>query len=227
MKRMKDNSPKHPAKYSDAFIPIFAEKLTGCKNVLDPFAGTGKIGKIKEYGFTGNIFANDIEREWLEPNIYHCDVLTFNDAEKLNYIDGYFDAICTSPTYGNRMADHHNAKDGSKRITYTHCLGHTLAQENTGAMQWGEAYRDKHVRIYAQICRLVRPEGLFILNISDHIRNGQVVNVSDWHKEQILTNGFSLQETIEVVTCRMGFGANSSRRTKNEYIFVFRKDETK
>ena len=31
---------RHPAKYNDAFIPIFADKLSGRKNVLDIFAGT-------------------------------------------------------------------------------------------------------------------------------------------------------------------------------------------
>jgi len=30
---------KHPAKYTDSFIPKFAELLKDCSNVLDPFGG--------------------------------------------------------------------------------------------------------------------------------------------------------------------------------------------
>lgn len=130
---------RHPAKYSDEFIPIFAEKLVGANKVLDPFAGTGKIGLIKQHGFNGKIYANDIENEWIELGRDKCDVLSCLDAENLQdiYPMNFFDAICTSPTYGNRMADHHNARDGSKRNTYTHCLGRRLTDGNTGQMQWG------------------------------------------------------------------------------------------
>ena len=55
-----------------------------------------------------------------------------------SFSDATFDMVVTSPTYGNRMADHHNAKDGRRRITYTHNLGRTLTPGNSGAMQWGE-----------------------------------------------------------------------------------------
>ena len=138
---MVENTIRHPAKYTDSFIPVFASILKeyGCRKILDPFAGTGKIGQIKKEGFEGYIFANEIEPEWLEPNKYGCDVVSFMDAENLLdcYRPNQFDAIVTSPTYGNRMADHHNAKDGSKRNTYTHYIGHQLHDGNTGKMQWG------------------------------------------------------------------------------------------
>lgn len=45
--------PRHPAKYSDEFIPIFAEELPKRGKILDPFAGTGKIYEIKNMGFAG------------------------------------------------------------------------------------------------------------------------------------------------------------------------------
>ena len=37
---------KHPATYTDVFIPQFAELLKNCKNVLDPFGGIGKLALI-------------------------------------------------------------------------------------------------------------------------------------------------------------------------------------
>ena len=50
---------RHPAKYTDAFFDTFAEMLQGAEKILDPFAGTGKIGKVKDHGFCGEIYAND------------------------------------------------------------------------------------------------------------------------------------------------------------------------
>lgn len=155
------NNIKHPAKFTDTLIPEMAKMLSefNTGKVLDPFAGTGKIALVKRYGFEGTIYANEIEPEWIENNEYGCDFITTQDAELLDYPEGFFDAICTSPTYGNRMADHHIAKDGSKRITYTHYLGRQLNDENTGKMQFGEDYIEKHKRIYKHLFALVRGGG--------------------------------------------------------------------
>ena len=65
---------KHPAKYTDSFIPIFAAYLNErnendelkYSRVLDPFGGTGKIGEIADYGYQGLICCSEIEREWAE-----------------------------------------------------------------------------------------------------------------------------------------------------------------
>lgn len=218
------NDIRHPAKYSDEFLPIFAKKLKGTLKVLDPFAGTGKIGLIKQYGYKGIIYANDIESEWIELGRDKCDVISSIDAEQLPsiYTEGFFDAICTSPTYGNRMADHHNAKDGSKRNTYTHCLGHELKDGNTGKMQWGEEYRKKHFGIYKAIIPLLSSNGLFILNVSNHIRKGEEIHVSEWHKETLELLGMNLVMDIHINTRRCKFGANSNKRVEYEHIYVFK-----
>ncbi len=127
---------KHPATYNNKFMPIFANLLKGYHNILDPFAGTGKIGLIKEHGYIGKITCNEIEEEWINNCMYPIDNWYVSDASNMNWAnDNKFDAICTSPTYGNRMADHHNAKDNSKRITYKHYLGRDLNVENTGKLQ--------------------------------------------------------------------------------------------
>lgn len=141
---------KHPAKYNDKFIPIIARTCCGMNRILDPFAGTGKICAIKDFGYTGDIYCNELESEWIYNDTYHPDYITICDAEYLDYPNEYFDAIVTSPTYGNRMADHHKAKDGSKRLTYTHCLGHDLHDGNTGVMQWG-GYTEININVYMKI----------------------------------------------------------------------------
>ena len=219
----KATTTKHPAKYSDQFLPIFAELLAGRERVLDPFGGTGKIGAIKGYGFGGVVFANEIEREWLEPNLHNCDVCTFEDAEILAYPPEFFDAVCTSPTYGNRMADHHNAKDGSRRNTYTHCLGKQLQSGNTGKMQWGEEYKEKHRRIYAHIVELLKPNGIFILNISNHIRAGKEIDVTQFHIDALQECGLTVESIRTVGVQRLKYGANAEKRVPHESIIVLKK----
>lgn len=217
---------KHPAVYTNSFIPIFAEKLIhfNCLNVYDPFGGTGKISLIKEHGFKGEIYCGEIEPEWTNQyqGIKHWFI---GDSSKTNFIkDGFFDAICTSPTYGNRMADHFESKDTSKRLTYRHGLGRKLSNENTGKMQWGTSYKNKHFEIYVELLRILKNEGIFILNISDHIRSGVVIEVSKWHKELLEKLGLQLIESISISTPRMGFGKNGHLRVDYENIFIFKKD---
>lgn len=218
-------SIKHPATYTESFIPKFAELLSGCGSVLDPFGGVGKLALIKDYGFKGRVVCNEIEREWTETGKYSVDEWSIGDAANLRFANCEFDAICTSPTYGNRMADHHKARDISKRITYTHCLGRPLNDQNTGRMQWGERYRRKHIEVYAECLRVLRQKGVFILNISDHIRKGEVMPVVDWHKETLLSMGMLLIEEIKIETPRMGFGKNAKVRVPSESIMVFQKEK--
>lgn len=214
----------HPAKYSDQFIPIFAELLKGRENVLDPFAGTGKLALIKSYGFAGKVICNELEKEWAESSIYPVDQWFISDAANMAWAPNEsVDAICTSPTYGNRMADHFDAKDNSKRITYRHVLGRPLNEHNTGRMQWGDGYRNKHIEVYTECMRVLKPSGLLIINISDHIRKGEIIPVTDWHREAIMDLGFTFREELKIETQRMGFGRNSGLRVNYESILVFEK----
>jgi len=217
------NKIQHPATYTDSFIPLFAELLKNCDMVYDPFGGTGKLALIKRHGYRGKIFCSELEPEWTNQ---YCGVDRWfiGDSAKTDFIkNGYFEAICTSPTYGNRMADHHEARDSSKRITYRHRLGRVLSDENTGKMQWGVNYKEKHIEVYKELNRVLKMEGIFILNISNHIRAGVVVEVASWHKEVLEGLGFVLQDEFSVPTPRMGFGANSHLRVQSETIFVFKK----
>ena len=214
----------HPARYSEALLPIFANLLqmtvgVGAR-VLDPFAGTGRIHELyPTYETTGV----EIEPEWAH---MHPRTLVGN-ALALDFANGTFDAIVTSPTYGNRMADHHDAKDTSKRITYRHRLGRALHPDNSGQLQWGPRYQNFHALAWGEAVRVLRPGGVFILNISDHIRGGSVVPVSEWHRSYLQSeHGLMLGVDIEVETPRMKFGANGALRTDSENVFLFVKPKT-
>jgi tRNA G10 N-methylase Trm11 len=211
---------KHPAKYSDIFIEIFFNYLKNSKNVFDPFAGTGKIALIKDFGYKGKIICNEMEPEFINTE-YPVDKWYHEDAEFISMDN--IDAICTSPTYGNRMADHHNAKDGRKRITYTDCLGKQLKEGNTGKMQYGDQYKQKHINIYKNLLNILNKNGIFILNISNHIRKGIEIDVVSFHKKTMEEIGFLLQEEIQLETKRMRYGKNSELRVKYESILIFKK----
>lgn len=211
---------RHPAKFSDDILTVIRGELPRVKcKVLDPFAGTSKIKSI-DYVWL-SVYTNEIEPEWAKSG-YRCD--TIADALSLPYASESFDVICTSPTYGNRLADHHDAKDSSHRITYTHYLGRKLDKRNSGSMQWSRFYREFHRKAWLESNRVLKYGGLFILNISDHIRKGELVPVSGWHLGTILTMGYSFIRNIKVITPRLRYGENSQTRVGHENVYVLRKD---
>lgn len=212
---------KHPAKFTDKFIPIFADKLKSYRNVFDPFAGTGKLAHIKKFGYEGRVICGEIEPEWAKASVYDVDEWIIGDSSCVNKPDNSFHAICTSPTYGNRMADHFNASDTSKRVTYRHYLGRSLNVNNSGRMQWGDKYRTLHEKVYSECKRLLCTDGVLIINISNHIRQGCEVDVVSWHNNTLINLGFTLKEKIKLLTPRMRFGSNSKTRVKYEYILLY------
>jgi DNA modification methylase len=209
---------KHPAKYSAALLPLFEKILFDSglhkdSKVLDPFAGTGKI-----HSLPFDTQGIEIEPEWAS---MHPKTLCA-DSTAMPFADDVFDAICTSPTYGNRMADHHDAKDGTKRNTYTHVLGRQLKENNTGKMHWGDDYKRLHESVYAECARVLKPGGVFIVNMKNHIRKGVEIDVNKWHIECIIRLGFDLESIIPVPLKGNGYGANGNVRTGVEYINVLR-----
>ncbi len=135
--------------------------------------------------------------------------------------DDMFDAIVTSPVYGNRMSDQYHIKDDSKRITYQAYLGRFLHKNNSGGMNWGSKYRDLHRKVYNECKRVLRPNGRFILNISNHIRKGEEVPVDKFHIETLDELGFKMKDRLFIETPRLRHGANSKLRVKFEQIIIF------
>lgn len=208
---------RHPAKYSAGLIPVIGGELVPGALVLDPFAGTGKIHLLRPLVRT---FGIELEPDWAEMSPYTL----VGSALCLPFADATFDAIATSPTYGNRMADHHEARDTSRRNTYRHALGRPLHPENSGQLQWGPRYRSFHLLAWQEALRVLKPHGGFVLNISDHIRNGQVQEVTDWHVYHLVAMGLRVTSRREVPTPRNRQGANGDARVDHESVITFRKD---
>jgi SAM-dependent methyltransferase len=246
---------KHPAKYADVLLPVMAEWLQGCERVLDPFGGVGKLVQIAP-----NAYLNELEPEWAQQCYMGSRRTTIADARKLPYPDAVFDAVCTSPTWGNRMADHHDAKEkcsrckgigmvyevyvqgmenynpykpcykcgctgyrSYKRNTYRHLIGRPLHQSNSGKMQWGDDYRRLHLLAWAEVWRVLKPGGWFILNISNHIRKGNEIEVTEWHEHQLAIRGFEKMDHKHIKAPRQRQGANRQLRVDYESLILFQK----
>jgi SAM-dependent methyltransferase len=212
----------HPARYSKELYPLFVDLLgtlfAGAPaSILDPFAGTGGIHRLKEHGY--RTVGIELEKEWAD---LHPDTVC-GSALDLPFGDETFDAIVTSPTYGNRLADSHNASDPELRRSYTHDLGRGLSVDNSGAMQWGQKYRDFHEEAWTEALRVLTTDGVFLLNIKDHIRAGARQHVSGWHVTTLCRMGLTLLEHHDVATGNLRQGANASLRF-NEQVYVFVKD---
>lgn len=214
----------HPARYSKELVPVFAEILrahqVGAK-VLDPFAGSGRIHDLyPEFDTTGI----ELEPEWA--NLHERTQL--GNALDLPFDPGTFDAIVTSPTYGNRLADSHNASDPERRRSYTHDLGRQLHDENSGSLHWrnGENgsgdYRTFHEKAWDEAVLVLRPGGLLILNMCDHVRGDLVMPVTSWHTWCLGRLGLDYVSSKTVPTRKLRQGANHNLR-EQEYVHVFRK----
>ncbi len=212
-----DPQPKHPATYTDALLTTFARMLEGRKRILDPFGGTGGVFALAHWLPDAQIEAIEIEPEWAARH----PLTRVGNALDLPWSSWYFDAICTSPTYGNRMADHHEARDDSARLTYTHKLGRPLHPGNTGAMQWGIEYRMFHVAAWTEARRVLEPGGVFVLNIKDHIRGGVRQHVTDWHIKTLEGIGFRLTDHVKVNCPGMRYGQNGGARVDYESVIRF------
>lgn len=214
---------RHPAKFSDPLMPIFDTHLRReDKDILDPFAGTGRIHELAFQGrHTTGI---EIEAEWagLHPGTICANSLELM-AEWRALERPLFDAVVTSPCYGNRMADHHDARDTSKRNTYRHALGRPLSAGSAGSLQWGEDYVKFHETAWKLVWLNLRPNGRFILNVKDHIRKGQRQQVTAWHDETVRELGFQLIARVNVELTGNGFGANGGVRVPYETVLVYDK----
>jgi SAM-dependent methyltransferase len=212
---------KHPAPFSMAVLRVIKELLDArfadqkSTKVLDPFAGTGRIHYLTEYGYdTAGV---ELEPEWAKLN----DRTKVGDALKTGFRKGTFDAIATSPTYGNRLADSYEASDPDRRHSYHFDLGRAPSEGSSAVLAWGDEYRAFHAKAWIEALRVLKGNGRFILNIKDHIRDGAWQDVAAWHCDVILGLGFRLVAIRPVGTKGVPSGANANVRSEAELVIAF------
>lgn len=211
-------NPAHPAKYTDALLLTMAQMLKGRRRILDPFGGTGKVFLLEAWLPDAQIEAVEIEPEWaaINPRTTHGNALA------LPWGDRYFDAVCTSPTYGNHMADQSIMATAKYRAN----LGRKLHPDNSGACSWGPQYRSLHIKAWTEARRVLQPGGAFVLNIKDHIRGGVVQPVTQWHVDTLQALGFVEREHKRINTPSMRYGRNGDKRVEYESVILFTQDPT-
>lgn len=216
---------KHPAPYSPEILQVmhawirmeafWLDKRIDKVRVLDPMAGIGRV-----HSLPGRTFGIEIEHEWANQH----PRTQVGNALALPFRKNSFDIICVSPAYANRMADSFKAQDKSKRIGYHFALGRKPSEGSSATMQWDTPYRNFHVNAWSEAARVLRPGGLFILNVSDHIRNRERQPVSAFHAS-VLTDVCKMTcfARRDVPTRRMRFGQNHEARVECEHVLAFRK----
>lgn len=210
----------HPARFSDPILKVIEAELPKQGTVLDPFAGTGRIHQLATE--TRTTVGVEIESEWaaLHPDTIEGNAL---DLASAGIEPGTVDAIATSPTYGNRLADSHKAADPDTRRSYTHDLGHALHEDNSGDLQWGDEYRRFHEAAYREAITALKPGGQMVVNISDHIRGREWQAVAWWHLHVLTKLGLVWGGVKRVETRRLQQGANASARAEYEYVITMSK----
>lgn len=244
--------PRHPAPFSAELMPKFADMLAvyggerfagATLRVYDPFAGSGRVHWLRDEAALYSRLVppfTDVKTYGLElmPGWAGAHRRTRQGDATLpppHHIVGTMHAVVTSPCYGNRMADHHNAQDGSPRRSYAHYYGRDemLAEvdesSNACLMHWGPEYRVTHELALQHIWSSLRETGVFLLNVKDHWRRAERQRVCDWWKRAALDTGFTWRETRPVYARGYRFGANNGHeyegeRVDHERIYVFTKD---
>jgi tRNA G10 N-methylase Trm11 len=253
--------PKHPAVFPDGVIELAREAVDIPDRgypicVLDPFAGVGGVHALARPPWVQTRGVELMPR-WAAA---HLDTLVGDATHLPEAWTGVFDAVVTSPCYGNRMADHHNATDKcsrcdgigevtdiargdrmeyhlvpcpkckgsglSHRRSYKHYYGDGFftdapLQSNAGAMAFGDEYKELHRAAWAEVERVLRPGGRFVLNVKDHIRNGKRVRVAAWHRRTVLALAFDELWRWDIPLDGYGYGANRGARVPTEQVYVF------
>ena len=220
---------KHPAKFSPSILDVIRDILSTRAVpedalILDPSSG---VGRCHDLGWPRTVGV-ELEMPWCR--VQEGPVVR-GDSTALPFRAHTFHAAVTSPTYGNRFADKHKAKDGSVRRSYTHDLrtsledpDYTLHPGNTGGMKWGRDYWRVHGAVYDEVWRVLVDGGLFVVNVSDHIKNRKVVRVVDWHRRALAARGFEVVDVLDVETPRLRHGANRDARVDGEAVIVSLKE---
>jgi SAM-dependent methyltransferase len=224
---------KHPAQYSPKIVDLMVARLAAVRGtVLDPFAGPGQHLPLFEHPPNlpkRKVIGLEIEQPWVDAG---APLVQQADSTAMPLRAKSVSAIITSPVYGNRMSDHHRARDNSERRSYTHDIreqtgdpDYELDPCNAGKMAYGREYQVIHAEVYRECWRVARPGCVFLLNVSDFIRKGERVPSAIWHLATCIAIGWNWHDATRIETPRMRRGQNGAARVDCEWVYELWKAE--
>lgn len=223
---MTDTAQHHCAKFTDSLLPV-ARHLLSCVAglpagaiVLDPFAGVGKgVDYLADVcGF--DAWGIELEPEWAKASkrVVRGSALNIGKAYPRKFVPRNLDAVFTSPTYGNRMADVDMRE--SVAGTYAKSLGRRASEGSSCHLQWGPAYRELHEKAWAEAEFWLKLGGFFLLNIKDHVRGKETQGVPQWHFDTLRALGFVEVKREFITTPGNRHGANGDARVAGEFLWL-------
>jgi len=231
----------HPCQWTPAVLDHVANTLhteaAGRRLcVLDPFAGTGL-----------RVAAHDIYQRhvWvgieLEESFIGAPWVQHGNAKHLPFGAAAFNAAATSLVFPNRMVDDFvsSETDKSRRHTYSHAARanrndrtYRLHPDNAGAMGWGagdgQAWRDLHTAVIAELIRVIVPRGLVVIEISNHLvtrRKGEAPTTVDavgWVWEEMARTGCAHVSDTAIPIRRLRHGTNGASRVPTTQLTAWR-----
>lgn len=211
---------KSPAPFHPRLLAIFVEQCNrhGIRTVLDPFAGEGRIHRLRD-------FRIDTVGVELEPEFAanHPATIVGNATALPADWTGRFDAVITSPPYGNRLADQYLG-DGGLRKSYAISLGRRTTPGSAAGDYFGPTYCATMEAAYVEARRVVRRAGNLILNVKSFLEDRQLVHATGWHIAAAHRAGWSMVEDPRPVSLRgwrLGSDGSRNERAELEWVLTF------
>lgn len=113
---------------------------------------------------------------------------------------------------------------GDREVALLATSTQTYVADGMGAHN--TSYRALHRRAWTEAHRVLRPGGLMMANIKDHVRDGAVQRVSDWHETCLTEVGFAVLDVARLPAPGIRHGQNHQARVEEERIIVGRKGTT-
>jgi len=214
----------HYTRYHRQVIKAIIPRIPKSSRILDPMAGTLERLRVLEYPAYGwhQVHGVELEEEWVTG--YEHPRLIQGDARALPYDDEYFDAIVVSPSYGNRDSDRTGEWwDNVDRKTYASALGRNVSDTSLCLPFEDPRYKHGHILAWCEASRVLKPGGMFVIVLKNHIKQGRIVRVSQWHR-MVLSQMLRLTEIDDTAVPTRGrpSGTNSDVRAENvEKVYFY------